>query len=202
MPRPIDPAPRHPGRLCLLVVVALLLAASPVAATPAAEHRAPRPSPPPPPRLLLPAHHLLPPHDPRLVIVPEERPYTFLESRARAIARAMVLFDADLSSVAPVMRCQPLPPEPDRMNLVPQPATEDVVQLQRHLTQMLLAARPTSGALLAMAISVFSGLSFLTSEPPPLLRSIFHGPVHLGPATYEYGGLGLGVRAKLALLGG
>jgi hypothetical protein len=138
----------------------------------------------------------------RPVPTPEYRPYSFLETRALRISLGMVLFDPDLTTVTPILGAGPLPPPRGRMNLVPPALTEDVIQQERERDQIYLASRPTSTAALGLSVLVFTGISILASQPPLPLRRLFNGPVQIGPATFEYGGLGIGLRARSALCGG
>ena len=138
----------------------------------------------------------------RPVPTPEYRPFSFLETRALQISLGMVLFDPDLTTVNPMLGADALPAPRDRMNLVPPAVTYDVIQQERERDQLYLASRPTSTAALGVAIGVFTGMSILASQPPLPIRPLFKGPVQIGPATFEYGGLGVGLRSRSSVGGG
>jgi hypothetical protein len=45
-------------------------------------------------------------------------------------------------------------------------------------------------------VALFGAVTVLTAHAPPAMRALFGGPVHLGPALFENGGLGAGVGGR------
>jgi hypothetical protein len=181
-------------RLALLLLLPLSLAASPW-------HSATLQSAPTRSFLLLMPHGVLAAIV-KLFLSAGLRPYTLSETKALQISRTRLLFDADLPTVRSILPGEPLAAERERTKLASPVITEDVVQQERERDQILLVAHPTPKVVLGAAVTMLTGISVLTAQPPRSLRFMFSGPISVGPATFDYGGLGLGLRAKLRLGGG
>ena len=46
-------------------------------------------------------------------------------------------------------------------------------------------------------VALFSAVTILAAHAPGRLRALFDGPVHLGPAVFDGGGLGAGVGGRI-----
>ncbi len=61
---------------------------------------------------------------------------------------------------------------------------------------MLLAGWTRDDSQVGLGALVLGVTTVMTAHAPARLRSLFDGPVHLGPAVFDGGGLGAGVGAR------
>ena len=89
-------------------------------------------------------------------------------------------------------RCPPL-------SFVPLREVEDPLAVMRdrdHL-RWLRGETPSQDRWAAIGLSMFVGTTFATAHAPGPLRWLFDGPVHVGPALFQGGGMGASVAGTL-----
>jgi hypothetical protein len=120
--------------------------------------------------------------------------------RAERVRNDLMLFAPDLSGLNPHLKSGELDlkPPPNTPAFVLPPATQDLLELSRRRDRLLLFRQ---GLLrvgdLATGLALFLGTTVMAAHAPRGLRVIFDGPVHLGPAVFNGGGMGAGIGGRL-----
>ena len=114
-----------------------------------------------------------------------------LFSPARIVTLAVHTRDAELFAAPPKER----PP----MRLFTPVNVVDPLEVRRERDKMLLfrGSQPAQGGSVALGVAMFGAATILSAHAPRALRVVFDGPVHLGPAIFDGGGMGAGVAGRL-----
>ena len=75
-------------------------------------------------------------------------------------------------------------------------ADQDRLQQARERDQLLLGGRTTSLQSGALGSMVMGAAVVLAAHAPQRMRAVVDGPVHVGPALFEGGGMGAGVGGR------
>ncbi len=73
---------------------------------------------------------------------------------------------------------------------------QNLLGLQRERDALLLGGRAPSLQAGAMGSAVMGAAVVLAAHAPARLRAVVDGPVHVGPALFEGGGMGAGVGGR------
>ncbi len=79
------------------------------------------------------------------------------------------------------------------------PAAEvaDDLEVRRDRDRLLLFRDPQpQGSSLGLGLAMFGATTVLSAHAPAPFRAVFDGPVHLGPAVFDGGGMGAGVAGR------
>jgi hypothetical protein len=74
----------------------------------------------------------------------------------------------------------------------------DALEVRRDRDRLVLFRGPQSqGASVAIGLAMFIATTISSAHAPRPLRVVFDGPVHLGPAIFDGGGMGAGIAGRL-----
>lgn len=84
-----------------------------------------------------------------------------------------------------------------RDRLLAMPVSDEFMDTGRERDRLLLfRAREPSGPSFVTGIGMFSAATVLAAHAPGPLRVLFDGPIHLGPAIFDSGGMGAGIGGR------
>ena len=73
----------------------------------------------------------------------------------------------------------------------------DALEVRRERDRLMLFRAPQSqGEAVGIGLAMFAATTILSAHAPRPLRVVFDGPVHLGPAIFDGGGMGAGIGAR------
>jgi hypothetical protein len=73
----------------------------------------------------------------------------------------------------------------------------DGLEVRRDRDHLLLFRGPQpQGGAIGVGLAMFGAATLLSAHAPRALRVIFDGPVHLGPAIFDGGGMGAGIAGR------
>ena len=109
-----------------------------------------------------------------IVGTPSHQKATYFEARNEAVVRSFLVF----KTAQPVEREQ------------------NLVQQSRERDELMLGGRSQNLQSSALGSMVMGAAVVLAAHAPARVRAIVDGPVHVGPALFEGGGMGAGVGAR------
>ena len=129
---------------------------------------------------------------------------TFVEFHSGRVEKDLLLFSpAHVVTVAVHTRDAELfakPPEKKApMRLFAPLTVVDPLEVRRDRDKMLLfrGPQPSQGGAVGLGLAMFGATTILSAHAPRPLRVVFDGPVHLGPAIFDGGGMGAGIAGRL-----
>jgi len=73
----------------------------------------------------------------------------------------------------------------------------DALEVRRDRDRLVLFRGPeVQGAAVAVGLAMFTAATILSAHAPRPLRGVFDGPVHVGPAIFDGGGMGAGIAGR------
>lgn len=88
------------------------------------------------------------------------------------------------------------PPKNETRFFVPAETANDL-EVRRERDRLLLFRGPQpQGAAVALGLAMFGAMTVLSAHAPRAFRIVFDGPVHLGPAIFDGGGMGAGIAGR------
>jgi hypothetical protein len=97
--------------------------------------------------------------------------------------------NADLIAASPVKKKQ--------MRFLVAAQGGDVLEVRRDRDRLVLFRGPQpQGAAVGIGLAMFGATTILAAHAPRPLRVLFDGPVHLGPAIFDGGGMGAGIAGR------
>jgi len=73
----------------------------------------------------------------------------------------------------------------------------DALEVRRDRDRLVLFRGPEAqGAAVAVGLAMFTAATILSAHAPRPLRGVFDGPVHVGPAIFDGGGMGAGIAGR------
>ncbi|MDB4969949.1 MAG: hypothetical protein JWN44_5638 [Myxococcales bacterium] len=127
---------------------------------------------------------------------------TFVELHSARVEKDLMLFqptgigltpsrrhEAELFEAAPVKK---------QFRFVAAAATAESLDVRRDRDRLVLFRGPQpQGAAVALGLAMFGTMTVLSAHMPRPVRVVFDGPVHLGPAIFDGGGMGAGIAGRL-----
>jgi hypothetical protein len=127
-------------------------------------------------------------------------PPSFFDRHATLVKHDLLLFHESLVGLNPSLPNQRAPTELPSPSFVQPAKTDDLLELARRRDRLLLfRPKPPIGASLATGVSLFAASLIASAHAPRPLRGLFDGSIHLGPAVFDSGGIGMGVGGTLRL---
>lgn len=130
-------------------------------------------------------------------------PPSFVEFHSARVEYDLLLFKPNLVGVAPsgtTVRAglfDHAPVKKESRFFAPVENAESL-DVRRERDRLLLFRGPqTQGNAVALGLAMFLTTTVLSAHAPRPLRRVFDGPVHLGPAVFDGGGMGAGIAARL-----
>jgi hypothetical protein len=138
------------------------------------------------------------------VAPPSKAPATFVESHSARVENDLMLFKPTLIGIAPIgaSRSAELvstaPKKKSFRFLAPAVEGGDALDVRRDRDRLILFRGPQSqGGAVAVGLAMFIATTISSAHAPRPLRVVFDGPVHLGPAIFDGGGMGAGIAGRL-----
>jgi hypothetical protein len=127
---------------------------------------------------------------------------TFVEFHSARVEHDLLLFKPTLVGIAPVGAARkaalfaPSPAKKEIRFLVPAEGG-DGLEVRRDRDRLVLFRGPQpQGAAVGLGLAMFAATTILSAHAPRPLRLLFDGPVHLGPAIFDGGGMGAGIAGR------
>jgi hypothetical protein len=127
---------------------------------------------------------------------------TFVEFHSARVENDLMLFAPTRVGIAPAGRSR-VPellgtaPAQHEMHFFVAAEAADALDLRRDRDRLLLFRGPQpQGASVALGLAMFTATTVLSAHLPRPLRILFDGPVHLGPAIFDGGGMGAGIAGR------
>jgi hypothetical protein len=138
------------------------------------------------------------------VALPLKVPATFVDSHSARVENDLMLFKPTLIGIAPIgaSRSAELvrtaPKKESFRFLAPAVEGGDALEVRRDRDRLILFRGPQSqGGAVAVGLAMFIATTISSAHAPRPLRVMFDGPVHLGPAIFDGGGMGAGIAGRL-----
>jgi hypothetical protein len=123
---------------------------------------------------------------------------SFLAFHSARVRYDLLLFEPNMVGLDPLLRAPPPEIEQSGWSFVRAASTEDLLALARQRDRVLLFnVRPPIGGGLGAGFALFTLSTIGSAHAPRRLRLLFDGPVHLGPAILDGGGMGMGIGVRL-----
>jgi hypothetical protein len=119
-------------------------------------------------------------------------PKTFVEVHSARVENDLLLFKPTLVGVAPsgAPRLASAAAKKAPRFFAPVKTAEGL-DIRRERDRLLLLRGPQDpSSALALGAAMFAATTFLSAHAPRPLRTVFDGPIHLGPAIFDGGGMG------------
>jgi hypothetical protein len=125
-------------------------------------------------------------------------PKTFVEFHSARVENDLMLFKPALVGVAPSGAARLAATAPKKAPRFFAPAeTAEALDVRRERDRLLLLRGPQDpSSALALGAAVFAATTFLSAHAPRPLRIVFDGPIHVGPAIFDGGGMGAGIAGR------
>jgi hypothetical protein len=127
---------------------------------------------------------------------------TFVESHTARVENDLMLFQPTLIGIPPFMRSRNSellsgPTKEHTLRFFAPVQAEDGLAVLRERDKLLLFRGPQpQGAAVGIGVAMFGAATLLSAHAPRPFRVLFDGPVHLGPAIFDGGGMGAGIAAR------
>lgn len=129
---------------------------------------------------------------------------TFVELHSARVENDLLLFSPAHVVTMPVhtrdaaLFAKP-PEKKPPMRLFKPLTVVDPLEVRRDRDKMLLfrGPQPSQGGAVGLGAAMFGATTILSAHAPRPLRVAFDGPVHLGPAIFDGGGMGAGIAGRL-----
>jgi hypothetical protein len=138
------------------------------------------------------------------VAAPVKVDSTFVDFHSTRVENDLMLFKPTLIGIAPIGRARSVdlttaaPAKKSFRFLAPAVEGGDALEVRRDRDRLVLFRGPQSqGASVAVGLAMFIAATVSSAHAPRPLRVVFDGPVHLGPAIFDGGGMGAGVAGRL-----
>ncbi|MCU1280328.1 MAG: hypothetical protein JWM53_3874 [bacterium] len=134
---------------------------------------------------------------------PLKTPATFVEFHSGRVQNDLMLFaptrvgispattrnrNADLIARAPVKK---------EVRFFSPVESADGLEVRRERDRLVLFRGPQpQGAAVGVGLAMFGATTILSAHAPRPIRVLFDGPVHLGPAIFDGGGMGAGIGGR------
>ena len=127
---------------------------------------------------------------------------TFVEFHSARVENDLMLFKPTLIGISPAGSARHAelfahsPAKKQIRFLVPAEAG-DALEVRRDGDRLVLFRGPQAqGAAVGLGLVMFAATTILSAHAPRPLRVLFDGPVHLGPAIFDGGGMGAGIAGR------
>ena len=124
---------------------------------------------------------------------------SFFATKSAIVEHDLLRFRVDPTGVNPPVRGEEARSDTaPKARFLPPPQTDDLLELKEQRDRLLLVrGKLFAGANLATGVSAFIASTMLAAHAPKKLRILFDGAIHVGPALFENGGMGMGVGGVL-----
>jgi len=128
---------------------------------------------------------------------------TFVEFHSARVEHDLMLFKPTLVGIAPMGRSRSVElfssaPAKKAFRFLAPAESGDALEVRRDRDRLVLFRGPQSqGASVAIGLAMFIAATVSSAHAPRPLRVVFDGPVHLGPAIFDGGGMGAGIAGRL-----
>jgi hypothetical protein len=126
----------------------------------------------------------------------------FVEFHSARVQNDLLLFQPSLIGITPAIRSGNTarltgpPPKKELHFFAPAKAADDL-EVRRDRDKLLLFRGPQpQGAAVGLGVAMFGATTLLAAHAPKPVRFLFDGPVHLGPAIFDGGGMGAGIGGR------
>ena len=129
-------------------------------------------------------------------------PGTFVEFHSARVENDLMLFKPTLVGIAPEGSARSAallahPPAKKQIRFFVPAEGGDPLEVRRDRDRLVLFRGPQSqGGAIAIGLGMFAATTILSAHLPRPLRVLFDGPVHLGPAVFDGGGMGAGIAGR------
>jgi hypothetical protein len=127
---------------------------------------------------------------------------TFVEFHSARVENDLILFQPTLVGITPAGSARgaglftPSPAKREIRFWVPAEGG-DGLEVRRDRDRLVLFRGPQpQGAAVGTGLAMFLSATFWSAHAPRALRILFDGPVHLGPAIFDGGGMGAGIAVR------
>lgn len=127
---------------------------------------------------------------------------TFVDFHSSRVENDLMLFQPTLVGIPPVGRARNAetfsrPRTKPRKWFLANAKAADELALRRDRDRLLLFRGPQAqGGAIGIGLAMFAAATMLSAHAPPPFRILFDGPVHLGPAIFDGGGMGAGIAGR------
>ena len=127
---------------------------------------------------------------------------TFVEFHSARVENDLMLFKPTLVGIAPEGSARNAallahPPTKPKVRFFVPAEGGDPLEVRRDRDRLVLFRGPQSqGGSIAVGLGMFAATTILSAHLPRPLRVLFDGPVHLGPAVFDGGGMGAGIAGR------
>jgi hypothetical protein len=127
---------------------------------------------------------------------------TFVEVHSARVEHDLMLFQPTLVGLPPPARAREAalfatPPVKKPVRFFAPSRSADELAVRRERDKLLLFRAPQpQGAAVGVGLAMFGATTLLSAHAPRPLRIIFDGPIHLGPAVFDGGGMGAGIAGR------
>jgi hypothetical protein len=127
---------------------------------------------------------------------------SFVEFHSARVENDLMMFKPTLVGITPAgaaRNADLIAPSPakKRTRFLVAAQGGDVLEVRRDRDRLVLFRGPQpQGAAVGIGLAMFGATTILAAHAPRPLRALFDGPVHLGPAIFDGGGMGAGIAAR------
>jgi hypothetical protein len=128
---------------------------------------------------------------------------TFVESHSARVENDLMLFKPTLIGIAPIGQSRNAElvssaPKKKSFRFLAPAEAGDALEVRRDRDRLVLFRGPQSqGGAVAVGLAMFIATTVSSAHAPRPLRVMFDGPVHIGPAIFDGGGMGAGIAGRL-----
>ena len=137
-----------------------------------------------------------------IALAPLAKASTFVDRPTARVENDLMLFQPTLVGVAPSARARTPelfasgPVKKETRFYTPAKVTDDLEVRREHDRVLLFRGPQPQGASVGLGLAMFGAMTLLSAHAPRSLRIVFDGPVHLGPAVFDGGGMGAGIAGR------
>ena len=136
------------------------------------------------------------------ILVPERLPDlqvqdSFYQAHAALVRHDMLRFEIDPPDTNLLGGAVEGPSAISLNSMIEPSRTENLLEVARQADHLLLfRERESNNGSLAVGIGLFGAATALSAHAPPPFRFLFDNNLHLGPALFDAGGMGMGLGGK------
>lgn len=122
----------------------------------------------------------------------------FVEFHSARVENDLMLFQPTLIGLTPpgVSRSTGLSATQKEARFFVPVRSSDDLEMRRDRDRLLLFREPQPGGGMGLGVMMFGAMTVLSAHAPGAFRALFDGPVHLGPAIFDGGGMGAGIAGR------
>jgi hypothetical protein len=135
------------------------------------------------------------------VAPPLTDPATFVELHSARVEHDLMLFKPTLVGMTPAGPARNAllerAPAKRQVRFFVPAESADGLEVRRDRDRLVLFRGPQAqGTAVATGLAMFVATTILSAHAPRAVRALFDGPIHLGPAIFDGGGMGAGIAGR------